>query len=132
MQVITTGGEQQGKGGMEGGEEGERVGCGSGGGAGVVWSQGQLCVNRLNGRKWQSFKVRGIFNEFAQKLIFHCNLLFICSWRLVPGRVRVSPQRTLSRPPTPSNNTPKPRENGILAKANIVLSRLKGRKSCLF
>lgn len=64
-----------------------------------VRSQGQLGVNRLNGRKWESFKVRGIFNEFAQKLIFHCNLLFICGGRRVPGRVRVSPQSALSRPP---------------------------------
>lgn len=66
---------------------------------GVGWSQGQTGVNRLNGRKWESFKVRGIFNEFAQKLIFHCNLLFICGWRRVPSRVRVRPQSTLSRPP---------------------------------
>lgn len=97
VQVITTGGEQQGKGRMEGREVGGRGlrrrqwGCGG-------CSQGQLGVNRLNGRKWESFKVRGIFNEFAQKLIFHCNLLFICGWRLVPGRVRVSPQSTMSRP----------------------------------
>lgn len=62
-------------------------------------SQGQLGVNRLNGRKWESFKVRGIFNEFAQKLIFHCNLLFICGRQRVLGRVRVSPQSGLSRPP---------------------------------
>ena len=106
------------------------MGRGSGGGGGR--SQGQLGVNRLNGRKWESFKVRGIFNEFAQKLIFHCNLLFICGWRRVPGRVRVSPSECLVKAPTPSNNTPKSRENGILAKANIVLSWLKGRKSCLF
>lgn len=63
------------------------------------WSQGQLGFNRLSERKWESFKVRGIFNEFAQKLIFHCNLLFICGWRRVPGRVRVSHHSALSRPP---------------------------------
>lgn len=50
-------------------------------------------------RKWESFKVSGIFNEFTQKLIFHCNLLFICSRRRVLGRVRVSPPGALSRPP---------------------------------
>lgn len=69
--------------------------------------------------------MRGIFNEFAQKLIFQCNLLFICGGWRVPGRVRVSSQSALSVPPTPSNNTQKPRENGIPAKANIVPSWLK-------
>lgn len=93
-----------------------------------VWSQGQLGFNRLNERKWESFKVRGIFNEFAQKLIFHCNLLFICDRWCVPGRVRVSPQPPV-KAPTPLNNIPKSRENGILAKANIVLSWLKGDKA---
>lgn len=91
-------------------------------------------ANRLNGRKCESFKVRGIFNEFAQKLIFHCNLLFICGWRRVPSGGRVSPQSTLSRPHSLKQH-PKPRENGILAKANIALSGLKGlfdllKKSC--
>lgn len=63
---------------------------------GGSWCQGQQGFNRLNERKWQSFKVRSIFNEFAQKLIFHCNLLFICGWQHVPGRVRVSSHNALS------------------------------------
>lgn len=70
---------------MEGREGEGGSGGGGGGDSGGLGSQGQLGVNRLNGRKWESFKVRGIFNEFAQKLIFHCNLLFICGRRHVPG-----------------------------------------------
>lgn len=49
-----------------------------------------------------------------------------------PRQSEGQPSEHPVKAPTPSNNTPKPRENGILAKANIVLSWLKGRKSCLF
>ena len=37
------------------------------GGGGGVWHrcQGQQGFNRFNERKWESFKVWGIFNEFA-------------------------------------------------------------------
>lgn len=62
-------------------------------------TQGQRGFNRLKERKWESFKMSGISNEFTQKLIFHCNLLFICSQRRVLSRVRVSPHGALSRPP---------------------------------
>ena len=49
-----------------------------------------------------------------------------------PRQSEGQPSERHVKAPTPSNNTPKPRENGIPAKANIVLSWLKGRKSSLF
>lgn len=45
---------------------------------------------------------------------------------LCPSAEGGSALRAPCQGPTPSNNTPKPRENGILAKANIALSWLKG------
>lgn len=92
-------------------------------------SQGQLSVNRLNGRKSETFKVRGIFNEFAQKLIFHCNLLFICSWRHVPGKVRVRPQRALSRPPLTQTTPQSPGKMVFQQRQILSCLGLRGKKA---
>lgn len=87
--------------------------------------QGQQGFNRLNKRKWELFRVWGIFNEFAQKLIFHCNLLFIC-WRHVPLRLRVI---ALSRPPLLQTTPQSPGKMVFYLRQILSCLGLRGEKA---